>query len=149
MTIVLLIMVLVLVGTNVFTGIALQRKRNQLSGSSITPALTGNKVPAAITSEKHQLERTFFDRRISTVTNTGQDYHGWHFVCSCGTVAPAVDNDTNYNYIEKGSEQGAVKAFVNHRTLYASTVEAGENIIEDLKRQLKEQQDNCICKDLH
>lgn len=140
MTIVLLVMVLVLVGTNIYTGIKLGAVKKS------PPSLEVGTQPKAILSERHKLERTFRDRRIKLQGHKdGQDHLGWNYICTCGTVAPAIDND---GYHGSGSEQGAVKAFVNHRNLYAAQVDSGENELDRIKKEFEQYKKECICHDL-
>ena len=145
MTIVLLIMVLILLGSNIYTGFALHKVRAVVANASVPALEAGDALP--VTNERHKLERTFTDRRLSGHGNTGQDFIGWHYVCSCGTIAPANDNFGG-NYQGEGSEQGAVKAFVNHRLLYATSVEAGENELARVTKEFEEYKKTCICHDL-
>lgn len=141
MTIVLFLLILVLAVTNVITVVKYTKVRGLVTNQA--PALEALPEQIPFTSKKHKLVRTFTDRRLSNRINTGQDFHGWHYECSCGTVAPSTDN-----FGGDGSEQGAVKAFINHRALYATSVEAGDNELVKLRKEFEQYKKECICHDL-
>lgn len=147
MTMFLLILVLVLAGSNIFTVLQFRRVRGQLELGP-TPARKGIEGAKSDINPKHRLKKTFIDRNITREgTKSGQDFYGWNFWCECGTIAPATDNNDSYIYTEKGTEAGAVRAWRKHHDLYAELVD-GPSEIEQLKKELKEQRDNCICHDL-
>lgn len=147
MNFLLLLLVLILIGTNVYTVSKLNRaKKLPVDSGNPTPAIAPSNTKA-IANPKHQLTRTFVNRRMPPVSGAGaQDFHGWHFVCSCGTIAPASDNQ--YQEYGAGSESGAVKGWHEHASLYAELVDGAENELEKVKKELQEHKDSCICRDL-
>lgn len=145
MTLLLFLITLSLLGTNIFTLVRFNQVRVQLEQASAPDRMAI--APTSDVNPKHILDMTFTDRHLKTSRNKGQDFHGWHFLCECGTVAPAIDNDGRWKHTDKGTEAGAVRAWRAHHDLYSQLVEGGSEVAR-LKKELKEQKENCICHDL-
>ena len=146
MTVFLFCLVLILGGTNVFTLMKFSKVRNQLELGS--PTLERSPGKKAIANPRHQLKKTFNNRRITRNGDSGQDFHGWHYWCTCDAIAPAIDNDPEYVTRVHGTEAGAIRAWKRHVDLYAELVDGVDNELEKCKKELQEHIDSCICKDL-
>jgi hypothetical protein len=118
-----------------------KKRKDQLS---IAPS-AGKK---AITSSRHKLVRTLADIRIDKegLGKHWVTYRGWHFECSCGTIAPSLENEDRQT--GQGSEAGAIRAWKNHTVMYAEMVDDGDDAYDKLKAEFDKYKEECFCHDV-
>jgi hypothetical protein len=153
MTLLLVTLLVASLLVNVYQKITYSNKARQLEKMklSVTPTLTAAPERKAISSKRHKLVETFSNMAVDQYNNGNMiKYLGWHYHCTCGTIAPALDNERDdlERYGSIGSEAGAVRAWHNHLVMHAELVDAGDDALIELQNKFDKYKEECFCHEV-